>query len=236
VLVNVDFPIDQPYHLLNNEVNGQWTWGRSRAGPEVVEDLRNALAGDPDVYVLVAHGANDLVTPYFASELILDQLPVYGSADRLKLAVYGARAHVLQPPGRASGTVGRSVLGRLQSANPRKRTYLGAVYGLVAVWAAEGREIDRGRQALRLQRLDVSEREDAFAAVIRCTADPAKADKRTRSKWSRLMRYAAMYKTDSERLDQFIQRKGGINECAARFTRRLGRRKATGSGRRSAGE
>ncbi len=81
--------VDQPYHLLNNEVNGQWTWGRGRVGPEVVDDLRNALAGDRDLRVLVAHGANDLVTPYFASELILDQLPVYGSADRLKLAVYG---------------------------------------------------------------------------------------------------------------------------------------------------
>ncbi len=44
-----------------------------------------------------------------------------------------------------------------------------------------------------------------MSAVIRCTADPAKADKRTRSKWSRAMRYAAAYKPDSERLDQFIQ-------------------------------
>jgi hypothetical protein len=101
--------------------------------------------------------------------------------------------------------------------------YLTAVYGLVAVWAAEGREIDRAHRAVRLQRLEVSEREDAFAAIIRCTADPAKADKRTRSKWSRLMRYAAAYKSDSEPLDQFIQRKGGINECAARFSRCLGR-------------
>jgi carboxypeptidase C (cathepsin A) len=81
--------VDQPYHLLNREVNSQWNWGRGRVGPEVVDDLRNALAGDRDLHVLVAHGANDLVTPYFASELILDQLPVYGSADRLKLAVYG---------------------------------------------------------------------------------------------------------------------------------------------------
>jgi hypothetical protein len=32
-----------------------------------------------------------------------------------------------------------------------------------------------------LQRLKVSDREDPFAAIIRCTADPAKADKRTRS-------------------------------------------------------
>jgi hypothetical protein len=101
--------------------------------------------------------------------------------------------------------------------------YLGAVYGLVAVWTAEGREIGRARRALRLQRLEVSDREDPFAAVIRCTADPAKADKRTRSKWSRVMRYAAAYKADSEPLDQFIKRKGGINECAARFTRRVGR-------------
>jgi hypothetical protein len=47
--------------------------------------------------------------------------------------------------------------------------YLTAVYALVAWWAAEGREIDRTRRALRLQRLKVSEREDPFAAVIRST-------------------------------------------------------------------
>jgi hypothetical protein len=114
--------------------------------------------------------------------------------------------------------------------------YLSAVYGLVAWWASDGQEIDRARRALRLQRLEVSEREDAFAMVIRCTADPAKADKRTRSKWSRVMRYAAVYKPDSERLDQFIKRKGGINACAARFSRCLGRGAVTGSQRRLAGE
>jgi hypothetical protein len=99
--------------------------------------------------------------------------------------------------------------------------YLTAVYDLVAWWTAEGRDVDRARRALRLQRLEVSEREDPFAAIIRCTADPAKADKRTRSKWSRLMRYAAAYKSDSERLDRFIRRKGGINECAGGFSRCL---------------
>ena len=101
--------------------------------------------------------------------------------------------------------------------------YLTAVYGLVAWWTAEGLEVDRARRALRLQRLEVSDREDPFAAIIRCTADPAKADKRTRSKWSRVMRYAAVYKPDSEPLDQFIRRKGGINACSARFGRCLGR-------------
>jgi hypothetical protein len=101
--------------------------------------------------------------------------------------------------------------------------YLNAVYGLVAWWAAEGQEIDRARRALCFRRLEVSAREDPFASIIRCTADPAKADKRTRSKWSRIMRYATVYKSDSEPLFQFIKRKRGINACAARFTRRLGR-------------
>jgi len=107
--------------------------------------------------------------------------------------------------------------------------YLTAVYCLVAVWAAEGRDIDRARRALCLQRLDPLACEDPFAAAIMCTANPDKADKRTRSKWSRVMRYAAAYKPDSERLDQFIQRKGGINACAARFSRRLGRGRAKSS-------
>jgi hypothetical protein len=111
--------------------------------------------------------------------------------------------------------------------------YLSAVYSLVSWWAAEGRETDRARRALRLQRLKVSDREDPYAAMIRCTADPAKADKRTRSKWSRALRYAAVYKLDSEPLEQFIRRKGGINACAARFSRCMGRGTATASGRGS---
>ena len=81
--------VDQPYQLLNREISSRWDWGRGRAAPEVVDDLRNDLANDSQVRVLVAHGANDLVTPYFASQLLLDQLPAYGSAERLKLAVYG---------------------------------------------------------------------------------------------------------------------------------------------------
>jgi hypothetical protein len=101
--------------------------------------------------------------------------------------------------------------------------YLTAVYALVSWWAAEGQEIDRARRALRLSGLDVSDREHPFAAIIRCTAYPAKADNRTRSKWSRALRYAAGHKPDSELLGEFVRRKGGINACAARFTSRLGR-------------
>jgi hypothetical protein len=99
--------------------------------------------------------------------------------------------------------------------------YLTAVYSLVTWWAAEGKDLVRGQRAVRLTGLDVFSQEDPFAAVIRCTADPVKVDKRTRSKWSRLMRYADEHKLNSEPLEQFVKRKGGINACAARFSRSL---------------
>jgi hypothetical protein len=102
--------------------------------------------------------------------------------------------------------------------------YLTAVFDLVAWWAAEDRALSRARWALQLHGLDLPTTNEPFAAVILCTADPAKVDKRTRSKWSRVMRYAAEYKTNAESLATFIQRKGGINACAARFSRCLGRR------------
>jgi hypothetical protein len=102
-------------------------------------------------------------------------------------------------------------------------TYLTAVFDLVAWWAAENRAFDRAHWALRLRRISPFDGEEPFAAIIRCTADPAKVDKRTRSKWSRALRYALAYKYHSEPLDQFMNRKGGINSCASRFTRCLER-------------
>jgi hypothetical protein len=101
--------------------------------------------------------------------------------------------------------------------------YLGAVFDLVMWWAAEDRAISRARWTLRLQGVDLPTNDEPFAAVILCTSDPGKVDKRTRSKWSRVLRYAAEYKANAEPLAVFVQRKGGINKCAARFTRCLGR-------------
>ena len=64
---------------------------------------------------------------------------------------------------------------------------------------------------------------EPFAAVILCTADRDRVDERTRSKWSRVLRYAAEFKEVDEPLRDFVKRKGGINKCAGRFARRLGR-------------
>jgi hypothetical protein len=102
--------------------------------------------------------------------------------------------------------------------------YLTAVFDLVGWWTAEKRARQRAHEALRLRNLSPFDDEEPLAAVIRCTADPAKVDKRTRSKWSRALRYAISRKPIDEPLDQFIQRKGGINECAARLTQQTSRR------------
>jgi len=95
--------------------------------------------------------------------------------------------------------------------------YLSAVFDLVAWWTAENRALDRAHSAQRLLHIIPFENEEPFAVVIRCTADREKVDKRTRSKWSRALRYALVQKTPSESLVQFIKRKGGINRCAERF-------------------
>jgi hypothetical protein len=101
--------------------------------------------------------------------------------------------------------------------------YLRSVYDLVNWWSAEMCDVERARQALRLRGLRPLPREDVYAAMIRCTADPARADKRTRSKWSRTLRYVKMEKDEGEGLTAFIKRSGGVNECNARYGRCLRR-------------
>jgi hypothetical protein len=101
--------------------------------------------------------------------------------------------------------------------------YLAVVFELVTAWAKEGKAVNRACRALRLRGHNSVREPDPFAALILCTSDPEKADYRTRSKWSRALRYVAEYKCPDESLQGFVVRKGGLNRCAARFARRLGR-------------
>lgn len=73
------------YMLGNNRVSREWDWGHGRQGPESMRALREALAVDPRLKVLVAHGVFDTVTPYFRTKLLLAQLPPSLVRDRLKL-------------------------------------------------------------------------------------------------------------------------------------------------------
>jgi carboxypeptidase C (cathepsin A) len=81
--------VEEPYELLNARVSLRWDWGGGRSTHEIVSELRALLAGDPRMRVLVTHGASDLVTPYFETQMILEQMPAFASPDRLKVAVYG---------------------------------------------------------------------------------------------------------------------------------------------------
>ena len=84
----LNYRTDRLYEGLSGEVNRNWIWGNSPTPPESVSDLRESLALDTRFRVLVAHGYTDLVTPYFASELVLDQLPAFGDRQRVTSVVY----------------------------------------------------------------------------------------------------------------------------------------------------
>ena len=109
--------------------------------------------------------------------------------------------------------------------------YLNAVFELVSWWRHYGIAKIYARRAMCLKMgRPVDHVPEPFAAIILCTADPSKADYRMRSKWSRALRYTAEFKRRRVTLEEFMKRRGGINKCAARYARCLGRstpRKAT---------
>ncbi len=84
----LDWRPDGSYQLLNGAVQGAWDFGRGINPPESMSQLRQILALDPKLKLLVAHGLFDLATPYFGSKILLDQLPAYASPGRVKLVVY----------------------------------------------------------------------------------------------------------------------------------------------------
>jgi carboxypeptidase C (cathepsin A) len=79
---------DGSYNLMNAEAEKSWNWGRGLDPPESIGQLRQILALDPKLKLLVAHGLFDLATPYFGSKILLDQLPAYATPDRVKLVIY----------------------------------------------------------------------------------------------------------------------------------------------------
>ena len=79
---------NRQYEVLHERVAREWDYGRRQVRPESFTQLRQYLALDPSARVAVAHGLTDLVTPYFASKLLLDQTPGY-AAGRLELLTYG---------------------------------------------------------------------------------------------------------------------------------------------------
>ena len=82
----VGWKTDARYHALSYPVNQAWDRGKPDDTP--VTDLRKAIANDPKMKVMIVHGWDDLSCPFFASRLIVDQMPGFGQTDRVKLDIY----------------------------------------------------------------------------------------------------------------------------------------------------
>ncbi|MGC0326730.1 carboxypeptidase C (cathepsin A) [Bradyrhizobium sp. USDA 326] len=78
---------DGSYEVLNGAVEGHWDFGRGITPPQSVSELRQILATDAKLNVLVGHGLFDLATPYFGTKRVLDQLPAFVT-QRVKFVVY----------------------------------------------------------------------------------------------------------------------------------------------------
>jgi hypothetical protein len=110
---------------------------------------------------------------------------------------------------------------RYQSTHRRDAIYdyLMAVFKIVRRWRKEHRAKASSRQALRAAgRANRIRNVEPFAVVILVSSDPRKVDAKTRSKWSRTLRFCERFKPDTQRLAQFIKTQGGINECGARWS------------------
>jgi carboxypeptidase C (cathepsin A) len=80
------------YNALSYEVNALWSDGDSAKDEGLargsVRELREAVAVDPKLHVLIVHGWGDLSCPFMASVLIVDQMPIMGDPGRVRVKEY----------------------------------------------------------------------------------------------------------------------------------------------------
>ncbi len=86
------FKTDITYALLASEVSHKWNWheGGGWSRPSVQDDIRDLLALDPSLRMLVAHGLSDMVLPYAVSRYVINHLPQIGAPGRVELKLYRA--------------------------------------------------------------------------------------------------------------------------------------------------
>ena len=83
----VGWKVDGRYNALSDAVAKGWNGGHDEQ-VESVTALREAVARDPKMKVLIVHGWDDLSCPYFASVLIVDQLPATVDPSRVQVKAY----------------------------------------------------------------------------------------------------------------------------------------------------
>lgn len=83
----VGWKVDARYNALSYDVNRLWDRGDDlRRGS--VPDLRQAVAADPKLRVLIAHGWNDLSCPLMGSVLTVNAMPIMGDPTRVAVHEY----------------------------------------------------------------------------------------------------------------------------------------------------
>jgi hypothetical protein len=114
---------------------------------------------------------------------------------------------------------------RLQRCRSRDGVYvfLTEVFDLVSWWLADEAVKTRAIKKFAAQGIHPSADIEPFAAAIRAAAGPATIDRRTVSKWARVLRLAHQFKPPGEGLAEFAKRAGSLNGCASQYARRLGR-------------
>lgn len=97
---------DLVYQLINGEILRRWNW-RSTLGSRdgavgAADELREALAANANLKIVVAHGITDLVTPYLTSRYVIDRLPPSLTRNRVTLSILpGGHMMYLRPVSRA---------------------------------------------------------------------------------------------------------------------------------------
>ncbi|HVM82147.1 MAG TPA: peptidase S10 [Stellaceae bacterium] len=103
----LNYRTDRRYVLLNEGLGNHWDWRGRGGGPTssvgASDDLREALALDPRLRFLIAHGMTDLQTPYFTDRYAIEHLPAEVVQGRVTLKLYpGGHMMYLRPASRAA--------------------------------------------------------------------------------------------------------------------------------------
>ena len=83
----VGWRVDSRYNALSYDVNRQWDRDNELRQGSVTQ-LRQAVAADPKLRVIIAHGWNDLSCPFMGSILSVNQMPVMGDPARVSVREY----------------------------------------------------------------------------------------------------------------------------------------------------
>lgn len=112
---------------------------------------------------------------------------------------------------------------RYQSSRRRDAVYgyLSAIFDIVRRWKMLGQTRMCSVHAFTaIKKSNAIRTREPFSIIILRSSDAGIVDAKTRSKWSRCLRYADRFKPNGRTLTYYIKSQGGINHCAHRWDSR----------------